>query len=341
MRSLTRLATVLGAIFISGLATTIWFAGAAHAQGAHHEAHSSLSLPLPELLASVVHGATLGATAFLAGLVAFTALVWLPASWPEDVDQEKVLLLFCRWMWLSFGLLVVAGSVELPVYAVRASGETLSFSLLAEALSDTRVGLLWTARIGLALLVATAATYAARQRNPAYWWVAAVIATLLLITLTQQSHAAAEGGLLPFAADWLHVTAASVWVGGLLGFPILLIGPLRAMPEETRTKLLGRTVRRFSKVATVAVMSLLITGLYAILLHVPSLPALVGTPYGRALMMKLGLLVPLLAAGGINLVGRGRGPFDRMVGFELVLALGIFVATGFLTTLPPASAVSP
>ena len=340
MRPLTRLATVLGAIFISGLAT-IWFADAVHAQGAHHEAHSSLSLPLPELLAGVVHGATLGATAFLAGLVAFAVLVWLPASRAEDVDQEKVLLLLCRWMWLSFGLLVVAGSVELPVYAVRASGEALSFGLLAEALLDTRVGLLWTARVGLALLVTTAATYAVRRRNPAYWWVAAVVATLLPITLTLQSHAAAEGGLLQFAADWLHVTAASVWVGGLLGFPILLIGPLRAMPEETRTKLLGRTVRRFSKVATVAVMSLLITGLYAILLHVPGLSALVDTPYGRALMVKLGLLVPLLAAGGINLVGRGRGPFDRVVRFELILALGIFVATGFLTTLPPASAISP
>src|SRR3989337_1109158 len=137
MRPLTRLATVLGAIFISGLATTLWFAGAVHAQGAHHEAHSSLSLPLPELLAGVVHGATLGATAFLAGLVAFTALVWLPASRAEDVDQENVLLLFCRWMWLSFGLLIVAGSVELPVYGVRASGGALSFNLLAEALLDT------------------------------------------------------------------------------------------------------------------------------------------------------------------------------------------------------------
>ena len=340
MRLLTRLATVLGAIFISGLAT-IWFADAVHAQGAHHEAHSPLSLPLPELLAGVVHGATLGATAFLAGLVAFAALVWLPASRAENVDQEKVLLLFCRWMWVSFGLLVIAGSVELPVYAVRASGETLSFGLLAEALLDTRVGLLWTARIGLALLVATTATYAARRRNPAYWWVAAVVATLLLITFTLQSHAVAEGGLLPFAADWLHVTAASVWVGGLLGFPILLMGPLRAVSDERRTKLLGCTVRRFSKVATVAVMSLLITGLYAILLHVPSLSALIGTPYGRALMVKLGLLVPLLAAGAINLVGRGREPFDRVVRFELILALGIFVATGFLTTLPPASAVSP
>ena len=340
MELLIRLATVLGSIFTAGL-TTVSFAGAVHAQGAHHETHPSISLPSQELLAGISHGATQGATAFLVGLVAFAALVWLPASVTEELDQEKGLLLFCRWMWVSFGLLVVAGLVELPVYAVRASGEALSLDLLAEALTETRVGLLWTARIGLGLLVATAATYATRRRNPAHWWVAAVVSTFLLMTLTQQSHAAAEGRLLPFAADWLHVAAASVWVGGLLGFAILLIGPLRAMPDDTRVKLLDRTVRRFSKVATVAVMSLLITGLYAILLHVPSLSTLVDTPYGRALAVKLGLLVPLLAAGGINLVARGRGPFVQVVRFELILAFFIFVATGFLTTLPPASAVSP
>ena len=340
MRPLIRLAAVLGAVFTAGLGA-MWFAGAVYAQGGYHEAHPSVPLPFPELLAGIAHGAILGATAFLVGLLAFTTLVWLPASRTEEVDQEKILLSFCRWMWLSFGLLVVAELVELPVYAVRASGETLSLDLLAEALFDTRVGLLWIARIGLGLLVVTAAIYATRRRNSAYWWGAAVIAIFLLMTLTQQSHAVTERGLLPFVADWLHVAAASVWVGGLLGFPILLIGPLRFMPDETRTKLLGYTVRRFSKVATVAVMSLLITGLYAILLHVPSLSALIDTPYGRALMVKLGLLVPLLAAGGINLVTRGRGPFDRVVRFELILAVFIFVATGFLTTLPPASAVSP
>jgi putative copper export protein len=38
------------------------------------------------------------------------------------------------------------------------------------------------------------------------------------MTLTQLSHAAAEGGLLTFIADWLHVAAASAWVGGCSAF---------------------------------------------------------------------------------------------------------------------------
>ncbi len=280
---------------------------------------------------------------FLAGLVAFVTLIWLPANQAEDAEPGKAVDLLGRWMWALVGLLVVAGLVEISLYAVRASGEAFSVGLLAEALFDTRVGQLWVVRLALAIVTATAATYAAHKLVGAgYRWGAALGASaLLLMTLTWQSHAAAEGGFLPFAADWLHVTAASLWMGGLLGFPILLIGPLRAMPTETRAKLLARIVPRFSKVAIIAVMSLILTGLVAILLHVPSLSALANTPYGRTLAMKLGLLVFLFAAGGLSLMLQGREPFGHLVGAELLLAIGVFVATGFLTSLPPADRVQP
>ena len=53
-------------------------------------------------------------------------------------------------------------------------------------------------------------------------------------------------------------------------------------------------------------------------------------------------MVFLLAAGGMNLIGRGKNEtFGRLVGLELALATLVFVATGFLTTLPPASVVLP
>ena len=334
---------ILGLTFGLGLAA-LWFADTARAQGLHdHDSNPAQGLlSSQEPLVGIAHGVMLGATVFLTGLVAFATLVWIPANRTADPDQDKTLKLFCGWMWGLVGLLVVAGLAELPLYAVRASGQSLSLGLLEEALFDTRVGQLWMERIVLGLLVAAAATYASRSRRPAYWWVAALgISALLLMTLTRQSHAAAEGGFLPFAADWLHVMAASLWMGGLLGFPILLFGPLRAMPAETRTKLLGRTVRRFSKVATIAVMALISTGLYAALLHMPSLSALVDTPYGRALAMKLGFSVFLLAAGGLNLLLQGREPFGHLVSAELLLAIGVFVATGFLTSLPPADAIQP
>ena len=77
------------------------------------------------------------------------------------------------------------------------------------------------------------------------------------------------------------------------------------MPDGVRVNLLVRTVRRFSKVATGAVVALFITGLYATLLSVPSLSAFTGTAYGNAWLVKMGLVVILLAAGGVNLISRG------------------------------------
>ena len=344
MRRSVRLAATLGSIATPGLAA-VWFSDVAGAQGSHqHGSHAiQTATSTQELAVGIAHAATLGAVVFLAGLVAFVTLIWLPANQAEDAEPGKAVDLLGRWMWVLVGLLVVAGLVEISLYAVRASGEAFSVGLLSEAMFDTRVGQLWVVRLALAIVTATAATYAAHTLVGAgYRWGAALGASaLLLVTLTWQSHAAAEGGFLPFAADWLHVTAASLWMGGLLGFPILLIGPLRAMPTETRAKLLARIVPRFSKVAIIAVMSLILTGLVAILLHVPSLSALANTPYGRTLAMKLGLLVFLFAAGGLSLMLQGREPFGHLVGVELLLAIGVFVATGFLTSLPPADRVQP
>jgi putative copper export protein len=64
---------------------------------------------------------------------------------------------------------------------------------------------------------------------------------------------------------------------------------------------------------------------------------LVDTPYGRALLVKLALLALVLAVGASNFLLRGRGPLGRLVFVELLLGLGLFVATGFLTSLPSAS----
>ena len=307
-------------------------ADAAHAQGAHG-GHSPAALQ--GLATGLAHGAAQAGAVFLAGLATFVALVWLPAVRAGDDGQVVGAGAFARWSWGLVGLLAVAGVAELSLYAVRASGEAFGVGLFGQALFETRVGHVWLARLGLGLLAAFAATRAARTGRPGYWWAAGVVGAVLLLTLTRVSHAAAEQRLLPSLADWAHASAASVWMGGLLGFAVALLGPLRAVPADRRAKLRRRAVRRFSRVATVAVMVLVVTGLYAVWLHVPGVAALVGTPYGRALALKLGLLVVLFAAGATNLRLGGREPFGRVLAGELLLAAGVFVATGFLTSLPP------
>jgi copper transport protein len=287
--------------------------------------------------ASIEHGLALAATAFLAGLAPFAAVVWLPASGQSGVSRAAIR----SFGVLAGGLLLalaLAGVGELSTYAVRASGDSLSTELFWQTLFDSRVGAVWLARLSMALLAAAAITAAAGSGRTWPWWAAIGTSAMLLMTLTGLSHAAATGRLLPLVADWIHAMAAAVWMGGLLGFAVALCsGAFRGLAPDSRTKLRERSVRRFSAVATCAVVVLAGTGLYAAVLHVPNPQALLATPYGRALIAKLVLLSLLLGVGASNLLLRSRGPFGRLVVVELLLALGLFVATGFLTSLPPAS----
>lgn len=283
---------------------------------------------------SIVHGIYQGTTVFLVGLVAFVALVWLPVS--REAGYRRGGGVFPRVVWTLFGVLAVAGLADLSLFVVRASGQSLAPGLFWEALSGTRMGSIWLATTGLALMAALLADLASRQRRAAGWWAAVAAGVAALGALAQQSHVSGEG-TLAFLAIWIHLVGAALWTGGLLGLPVLLAGPLRKVEPETRAELRVRTVRRFSRVATGAVMAIIATGLYASLIQIPSLVGLVGTSYGRALIVKLGLLTLLLAAGGINFLDAGRGPLGRMVGAELVLATGILLAAGFLSTLPPAA----
>jgi copper transport protein len=324
---------------------------AAGAHGGQHAGHNggstggmaspdhraSVPGPTEARAAGISHGLALAAAALLAGLAPFAALVWLPASGRSGVGRAAIRP-FGALAWGLLLALAVAGVGELSSFAVRASGDELSAGLFWRTLLDSRVGAVWLARLGVALLVALAIAAAAGSERIWPWWAATGAGALLLTTLTGLSHAAATGRPLPLLADWTHAAAAAVWMGGLLGFAVALFSrPLRGMTPDGWAKLRERSVRRFSAVATAAVVVLACTGLYAAVLHVPSPQALLATPYGRALLVKLALLILLLAVGASNLLLRGRGPFGRLLVVELLLALGLFVATGFLTSMPPPS----
>jgi copper transport protein len=333
----------LGTLILMGTAATfalasVLFESAAYAQHSHSGAEVLSAYQL-QVQGSVTHGVVLAAAAFLGGLAPFAVLIWLPSSKATGIGRDA-LRLFGYLAPVLLYVLAVAGAGELAVYAMRASGEPFSTGLFTEALLGTRVGQVWIGRLAFGLVTAGAIFVASRTRRTFPWWVAVGASTLLLMTLTSLSHAAAEEGFLPFFADWLHVVAASLWMGGLLGFTIVFLGgPLETVSADEQARLRRRAVRRFSGVATVAVAALLTTGIYAVLLHIPSLAAVVETPYGRALLVKLGFAAVLLAIGGANFLLAGRGPFERLLKTELAVAIGVFAATGFLTSLPPASAV--
>ncbi|MGO1974109.1 MAG: CopD family protein, partial [Propionibacteriaceae bacterium] len=155
-------------------------------------------------------------------------------------------------------------------------------------------------------------------------------------------------------ADLAHLAAASVWAGGLLGLAVLLRLSRPGSPTREGTtsgwvdpeRLTGIVVR-FSAAALGSVLVLLVSGATMAVLILPTWSSLLGTGYGRTLLVKVGVVVAVVALAAWNrfrLVPAVRAQpseVDRwlrlraILGREFALVLAVVAITGFLSTSSP------
>ena len=222
--------------------------------------------------------------------------------------------------------------------------------------------------LGLAAaVVACGLAVAAEDFWPDRWSLAAVGATataaVLLHVLAGHADAPAALKLLNLLEQWIHMTAIGVWTGGLAW---LLLG-IRGQGQAGR----ALAVRKFSRIATVTLVVVLVTGLLRSITEIGALSSLIHTSYGVTLLIKVGLVgvlvlfaafnhfrfVPALDgvgggdSGGGGDQDEGREPAERgdeagrRFGLdsraELVMVLAVLAATAVLCGLaPPNSAVA-
>ena len=150
-------------------------------------------------------------------------------------------------------------------------------------------------------------------------------------------------GNLAIVADVAHVIAAALWTGGL-GFLFLAL----KLAKEDRWPLATRAVPRFSNMAVISVVVLLVAGIINGYLQVRTWSALWETEYGLLLLGKVALVLPLLALGAYNnryAVPRlkagiasvlERRRFLRAAGVELGIMVAIVAVTAVLVNAEPA-----
>src|SRR5207253_258814 len=80
-------------------------------------------------------------------------------------------------------------------------------------------------------------------------------------------------------ADWVHLSAVSLWIGGLIALAV------------TWHLLARGVVRRFSQLATMLVALVLAAGTYLAIVRLPAFHDLWRTGYGHVLIVKLALVV--------------------------------------------------
>jgi copper transport protein len=173
-----------------------------------------------------------------------------------------------------------------------------------------RSGLLWLARLALTLqiVVLTRRLPSAGHGPAQLWWALLAVGGVVVLTLSLLSHAAASSAvMIAVPLDWLHLVAMLAWLGGLvpLAFAISMRtatpNPDEALGAPHQGVPLALIMPYFSRLTSVCVAILIVTGIYNYTLQIGALDLLAATTYGRALLIKLGLFGVLLLLGGLNL----------------------------------------
>lgn len=297
----------------------------------------------------------------LAGLLTLVGLSLLVSvTWPGDGTTRRV-----GWiLWTAWGVALsatVAGIAVQGVYgALLPLGDVGRPSLVQEVLR-TRFGraqvlrvLLLAAFLPVLVGVRRGPVDAGRPRRGVLPGVVA-LGTALVVTTALAGHAATgTTPALGVALDLVHLAAGSVWVGGLALLAAVLVHPVAEVAPDRPTALI-RTVSTWLLAAAATVVA---TGTAQAFRQVGSRYALVHTPYGRTLLVKI-LLVAVL--GGLGAASRrltrgswglrrparpvdtgadiGPRPTRRLTGtvvVELVLILTVLGVTAALMNDVPA-----
>jgi copper transport protein len=168
-------------------------------------------------------------------------------------------------------------------------------------------------------------------------WPALVLSVLLVTGLSLSGHQGTEPNSTAFSelADWVHLVAASIWVGGVATLA-LLVWP-SAPPALRRRAFLG-----FSRLAVGLVAAMVVGGAYLALVRLPSLADLWETDYGHVLLLKLAIVGLALSWGGAHhlfvrprLEAGGEPRAGMSLVGESAAALAVLLAAALLTNASP------
>lgn len=309
----------------------------------------------------------------LVGLLAFRWLVWAPAlrgARLAGAERDAALAWGRDLFWVVFGALAVGAMLAEGYLLVVQSASVLGTGVLdalgdatgiSQVLGDTRFGSLVQLRGALlfglfaigAILFIREYGNAGSPRPPSAAGSAAgtvlmgALLAAVLWGIAAQGHASvAPLSGVQIGAQVVHIVAVAVWIAGL-ALVAVAWWRLPSVAPEGGPALSTRILARFSKVALVAVALAVATGVVRSIGELDGPAELWETAYGRSIVIKVGLLVPIAALALYNRrilaalarVPRPNMPTMRLVrrtaASELVLALAVVVVASLLVAQVP------
>jgi len=296
----------------------------------------------PLIYVRAVH---IGATLLACGTAAFLVLVAEPAGSKIQTDLAGLRRQLTVLIWIALAVAILSGAAWLVLLASDILGASLADVCLHggawPVLFNTRFGLVWCVRLGLALLLAVLVI------RPAMRSLLVAVAAVLLVLPALIGHAGATPGLagdVHLISDLAHLLAAGAWLGGLPAFVWLLWWTRRA-GKPTWSEFAADATSRFSMVGIFGVGVLLASGLANSWFLLSGPRDLLTTDYGRLVALKIGLFAAMVGIAAVNrfyLTPRLRDTtavraLQRNSLAEVCLGLCVLLLVGMLGTLPPAA----
>ncbi|NGZ83949.1 copper resistance D family protein [Duganella aceris] len=292
---------------------------------------------------------------FASGLLLYLGYAWLIGSlcsrWclgagsaPTTLASHAMLRRGEPWAAIAC---MLAGATSLYAAAATMSGLPLSAAHQAFWMTVTRTAMGRNCVAGVLIMVVVIALV---KGEPRRWRALALGFSLAAFACCRamNSHAAEDGVFsLGFAVECLHLILTSLWLGIVVMSAWIVVPRHRdagALPAPERELYL----ERLSASATVALVGILLSGLYNVAMRLGSWSNVGGNTYSTLLLIKVGLVLLAMAIGAYNrLIGfpdiASRGKVKPVVllllRFESLLLVGALVAAISLASMPPPSSL--
>ncbi|MDX3215057.1 copper resistance protein CopC [Streptomyces sp. ME02-6991-2B] len=270
-------------------------------------APSKTSVPLPTQEVGGGAVGTLYDIARYAAYLGFALLVgaafFIGVCWPDGARTRSMRRLVATGWAAMVAATILLLMLRAPYAAGGGLGDAFDLGGVREVL-DTRPGAALLSRLlllaaGAVFIAVLFGSWAKREdpveRQDLAWGLAiggTVVSVGLAATWAMAEHASVGiQASVAMPVDIVHLLAMAVWLGGLTALLAALWGGRRVERAA---------VRRFSRIAFGAVVTLVATGVYQSWRQLGSWYALVSTGYGRLLLVKLGLVVVLVGLAWLS-----------------------------------------
>jgi copper resistance protein D len=262
----------------------------------------------PLIVARAIHFAS---AIMIVGIGVFEALVAGPAlecAAPAAGIATSFRARMAGFTWAGLAVALVSGGVWLLLLAAKIADKSV-YEVTTDGtawivLTKTRFGIDWQLRLLTAGLLAGCLFLSKRGKGDfvAYRLPFTILTAVFAGMLAWSGHGGASPGVpgyVHIAADFVHLTAAGAWVGGLIPL-VWLLGMLRRSGRKGWVHVASDITWRFSDLGILAVGAILLTGIVNVWFLAGGTQGLTATHYGHLLLFKIALFVAMFCFAAIN-----------------------------------------